>query len=29
VVAYNPNGPYASQLKKIAAGKTPISDLFT
>ena len=29
VVAYNPNGPYASQLKKIAASKTPISDLFT
>ena len=29
VVAYNPNGKYASQFKAIADGSKPISDLFT
>ena len=29
VVAYYPQGPYASQLKQIAEGKLPISQLFT
>jgi molybdate/tungstate transport system substrate-binding protein len=29
VVAYNPNGKYASQFKAIADGSEPLSDLFT
>jgi molybdate/tungstate transport system substrate-binding protein len=29
VVAYNPNGKYASQFKAIADGSKPVSDLFT
>jgi molybdate/tungstate transport system substrate-binding protein len=29
VVAYNPNGKYASQFKAIADGSKPLSDLFT
>jgi molybdate/tungstate transport system substrate-binding protein len=29
VVAYNPNGKYASQFKAIADGKEPVKDLFT
>jgi molybdate/tungstate transport system substrate-binding protein len=29
VVAYYPQGPYASELKKISDGKLPITDLFT
>lgn len=29
VVAYNPAGTYASQLKAIASGKKPVRDLFT
>ena len=29
VVAYNPNGKYASQFKAIANGSKPLSDLFT
>jgi molybdate/tungstate transport system substrate-binding protein len=29
VVAYNPNGKYASQFKAIADGKKPLKDLFT
>lgn len=29
VLAYNPNGKYASQFKAIAAGKKPLSSLFT
>src|SRR5580704_13914599 len=29
VVAYNPNGKYASQFKAIADGSKPITDLFT
>ncbi len=29
VVAYNPKGPHAAELKKISQGKLPIKDLFT
>jgi molybdate/tungstate transport system substrate-binding protein len=29
VVAYNPNGKYASQFEAIASGKKPLKDLFT